>query len=97
MKLERTESYRDHGMGHIVLPQFVIQTLLLLMFTSQDKKITVHQTRVKSCPSNFPAGFYWYCGKRQGVGKVACWVEALLSDDQDNKVNEDERGDTEEV
>lgn len=63
----------------------------------QDKRITVHQIRVKSCPSNFPASFYWYGGKRQGIDKLACWVEALLSDDQDNKLNQGEIDDHEEV
>ena len=52
---------------------------------------------MKFCPSNFPAGFYWYGGKRQGVGKLARWVEALLSDDQDNKWNQEEIDDHEEV
>ena len=28
------------------------------VYFPQDKTITIHQTRVKSCPSNFPASFY---------------------------------------
>ena len=50
------------------------------VYFPQDKDITVHQTRVKACPSNFPAGFYWYGGKRQGTGQIPRWVENLLSD-----------------
>jgi len=67
------------------------------VYFPQDKHITVHQTRVKFCPCNFPAGFYWYGGKRQGVGKVACWVENLLSDDQDKEENQRETADQVEI
>ena len=67
------------------------------VYFPQDKLITIHQTRVKSCPSNFPAGFYWYGGKRQGVGKVARWVENLLSDDLDNEKNQQEIDDQDEA
>ena len=56
------------------------------VYFPQDKTITVHQTRVKSCPSNFSAGFYWYSGKQQGVGKVAHWVEALESKGSANNI-----------
>ena len=98
MKLGKIGSCQNHGMGPIESPQFVIQTLQLLMFTfPQDKQITVHQARVKFCSSNFPAGFYWYGGKQQGVGKLVHWMEALLSDDQDNKWNQEEIDDHEEV
>ena len=50
------------------------------VYFPQDKDITVHQNRVKACPSNFPAGFYWYGGKRQGTGQIPRWVENILSD-----------------
>ena len=32
---------------------------------------------MKACPQNFPGRFYWYGGRRRGVGK---WVEDLLAD-----------------
>ena len=40
----------------------------------------VHQSRVKACPQNFPGGFYWYGGRRHGLGKPPQWVEDLLAD-----------------
>ena len=36
------------------------------VYHTQDDGIQVYQSRVKYCPPNFPAGFYWYGGK-QGV------------------------------
>ena len=52
------------------------------VYFPQDKNIMVHQIRVKACPNNFPAGFYWYGdgGKQQGIGKIPRWLETLLSD-----------------
>lgn len=38
----------------------------------------VHQSRVKCCPLNFPAGFYWYGSNQKAQGKTAKWVEDLL-------------------
>ena len=42
--------------------------------------ILVHQSRVKAYPQNYPGGFYWYGGRRRGVGKPPQWVEDLLAD-----------------
>ena len=61
------------------------------VYFPQDKLITIHQTRVKSCPSNFPAGYYWYGGKRQCVGKVSRWVENLLFGDLDEQHETDDQ------
>ena len=33
---------------------------------------------MKSCPPSFPAGFYWYGGKRCGPGCPPKWVLTLL-------------------
>ena len=39
----------------------------------------MHLTRVTPCPSEFPAGYYWYGGKRQGPGRLPKWVKRMLS------------------
>ena len=57
------------------------------IYFPRDKQITVHQSRVKHCPTNFPAGFYWYGGKQRGQGRIPKWVENLLADHQDDKIN----------
>ena len=64
------------------------------VYFPQDKHITVHQTRVKPCPANFPAGFYWYGGKRKCIGKVPHWVETLLSDQHPMSDNPLDAGDS---
>ena len=38
------------------------------VYFPEDSSIQVHQTRVTPCPSEFPAGYYWYGGKRRGNG-----------------------------
>ena len=43
-----------------------------------DAPIRVHQNRVAHCPREFPAGYFWYGGKRKGRGKPPKWVEKLL-------------------
>ena len=48
------------------------------VYFPQDPQIRVHQTRMKACPPNFPAGFYWYGGRRRGPGRPPKWVEPLL-------------------
>ena len=50
------------------------------IYFPQDNLILVHQSHVKACPKNFPGGFYWYGGRRRGVGKPPQWVEDLLAD-----------------
>ena len=44
-----------------------------------DAPIKIHQNRVSHCPKEFPAGYFWYGGKRKGTGKPPRWVEELLS------------------
>ena len=41
--------------------------------------IKVHQSRVKHCPVDLPAGFYWYSGKSKRLGRPPKWVEQLLA------------------
>ena len=48
------------------------------VYYPQDGTIHVHQSRVSCCPAQFPAGFYWYGGKRKGPGRPPKWVERLL-------------------
>ena len=38
------------------------------VYFPQDPGIWVHQSRVKSCPPSFPAGFYWYGGNDVAPG-----------------------------
>ena len=45
-----------------------------------DAPIRVHQNRVAHCPREFPAGCFWYGGKRKGRGKPHKWVEKLLQE-----------------
>ena len=63
------------------------------VYYPQDGGIQVHQSRVKPCTLNFPAGFYWYGGKRRGPGRPPKWVEQILADNQQNVTTyaEDER------
>lgn len=39
------------------------------VYFPQEPHIRVHELRVKRCPANFPASFYWYGGKRRGPGR----------------------------
>ena len=55
------------------------------VYFPQDQPICVHESRVKPCPENFPAGFYWYGGKRRGPGGQPKWVSAVL-DSMDSAV-----------
>ena len=45
-----------------------------------DAPIEIHQNRVSHCPKEFPAGYFWYGGKRKGAGRPPRWVETLLGD-----------------
>ena len=48
------------------------------VYYPQEGKLHVHQSRVCVCPQEFPAGFYWYGGKRKGPGCPPKWVDRLL-------------------
>jgi len=45
------------------------------VYYPQDGRIQVHQLCIKL---NFPAGFYWYGGKRRRPGRSPKWVEQFL-------------------
>ena len=55
------------------------------VYCPQDGGIQVHQSTVKHCTSNFPAGFYWYGGKQRGPGWPPKWVDQLLEECTDNQ------------
>ena len=61
------------------------------VYFPQEKRIMVHQSRVKHCPTNFPAGFYWYGGKQKAQGRTPMWVQNLLAG---SGVNQTDDGDT---
>ena len=49
------------------------------VYHPQHGEICVHQSRVCKCPIEFPAGYYWYGGKRKGPGRPPKWVDEFLS------------------
>ena len=51
------------------------------VYQPQSPAIYVHQSRVKPCPCNFPAGFYWHGGNNKGPGRPPKWVDQLLERD----------------
>ena len=55
------------------------------VYLPQKDVIKVHQSRVKHCPVEFPAGFYWYGGRSKGPGRPPKWVEQLLAGKNTNK------------
>ena len=61
------------------------------VYAPEDGVIKIHQSRVTPCPPEFPAGYYWYGGRRAGPGRPPKWVDALL---QGSPVQspDDERG-----
>ena len=48
------------------------------VYHPKDAGIQIHQSRVKPCPPNLPAGFYWYGENNKGRGRPPKWVEQLL-------------------
>ena len=49
------------------------------VYFPRENSIQVYQLRVKPCPHNFPAGFYWYGTKRKSPGRPPRWVETILA------------------
>lgn len=47
------------------------------VYHPQDGPIHVHQSRVCCCPQDFPAGYYWYGGRRRGPGHPPKWVDKM--------------------
>ena len=69
---------------------------LIKVYFPQDQAIQVHQSRIKTCPLNFPSGFYWYGGKRRGSGRPLMGVSKVLNSlNSDQDYNESEEPPTE--
>ena len=56
----------------------ILTSPVINVYFPQDGQIRVHQSRVCLCPQDFPAGYYWYGGKRKGPGCPPKWVDRLL-------------------
>ena len=54
----------------------------LKIYFPQEPPIQVHQSRVCSCPSGFPGGFYWYGNKQRSPGKIPKWIDHLNDTDK---------------
>ena len=67
-----------HGPFRVVSRQDPDITVSNVYFPN-DTHIKVHQNRVSHCPKEFPAGYYWYGGKRKGTGAPPMWVDKLLN------------------
>ena len=48
------------------------------IYFPEDGSIKVHQSRVSPCPVSFPAGYYWYGGRKQGPGHPPKWLERIF-------------------
>lgn len=55
-----------------------IDITAILIYFPEDGSIKVHQSRVSPCPVGFPAGYYWYGGKKQGPSRPPKWLERVL-------------------
>ena len=49
------------------------------VYYPQHGEIRVHLSRICRCPDNFPAGYFWYGGRRKGPGRPPKWVDKFLS------------------
>ena len=54
---------------------------VVCVYTSQDKPVRVHLSRVTKCPSNFPPGYHRYGTRRHSPGRPPKWIQRLFSDD----------------
>ena len=70
-----------HGPYRVVAVNDSDVTVIKVYFP-QENQIQVHCNRVRPCPVNFPAGFYWYGGSRKGPGQPPLWVDKLLQSKQ---------------
>ena len=51
---------------------------VIKVYHPQEGSIQIHQSRVCFCPSEFPAGFFWYGARRHSIGRPSKWVQQLL-------------------
>ena len=78
--LENSVNCLDHGTDHIkVLSSNDPDVTVVNVYFPKDNQIQVHQSRVKPCPSETPAGYYWYGKTKKGPGYSPKWVDQLLS------------------
>ena len=68
-----------HGLYRVVSRRDPDITVTKVYFPEEDP-IQVHLNRVCPCPLAFPAGYFWYGGRRKGPGRPPKWVDQLLSD-----------------
>ena len=76
-----------HGPYRIISrddPDLTVQ----MVYFPDDGPIQVHQSRVTRCPSQFPAGYYWYGDKHRGPRCPPKWVTVLLTTDKGSKRSE---------
>ena len=57
-----------------------------------EKSIQVHQSRVCLCPINYPAGYYWYGGRQQVIGRHPNWIARLEPNDSSLTSTFDDEG-----
>ncbi len=48
------------------------------VYTSTRNPIRVHLRRVSRCPPNFPAGYFWYGDRRNGLGRLPNWIKNFV-------------------
>ena len=70
MNLEDGGNYLDHGIALSELLARVIPMLPVLKSTYHKMTSCVFIDQEYHCPAEFPAGYYWYGGKRKGSGRV---------------------------
>ena len=63
---------KQHGYCHLSPQGLTSQTTVRSWCTIQ-----VHQSKIKPCSLDFPAGFYWYGSRRPGPGCPLRWTEEL--------------------
>ena len=63
---------------------------VIKVYRPQDRGIQVHQSRVKHCPSSFPAGFYWYGGKAERPRKATKVGRAIIGRKQRYPASEEQ-------
>ena len=64
------------------------------VYFPSDSHIKVHQNRVSHCPDEFPAGYYWYGGKRKGTGAPPKWVHNFPNKSENITTGEKEVSET---
>ena len=66
-----------HG-PYRVLRNEIPDVTCVKVYFPQHGAVHIHQSRVCCCPSEFPAGYFWYGGRRKGPGRPPKWGDTLL-------------------